>query len=246
LSKNFELLQRVQSEQPLPSSPAGLVKRNELGRKRSPASTLTGEEAFRLVQRLFLQPGPDAPRMVVFSGVDPGDGCSSVCVAAAEALASRVQGSFCLVDADLRTPSLHEYFGLDNQMGLIDAVAQPGPIRNFAQQVDGGNLWVMTSGSEAANVQTLINTEALRSRLADLRAEFDNVLIDAPPSNRYADAVTLGQMADGIVLVLRSNATRREAARNAKGSIAMANVRLLGAVLNGRTYPIPSGLYGKL
>jgi Mrp family chromosome partitioning ATPase len=134
--KNFELLQRAQREQ------------EELARPRSRAplasrtAPFTSEEAVRLVQRLFLVPGPDAPGVVVFAAVDPGDGCSTVCARVAETLTSEVglSGWSCLIDANLRAPALHRYFSLPNRMGLVDAISQPGSVRNFAQQVNGGKL----------------------------------------------------------------------------------------------------------
>jgi len=202
----------------------------------------------RLVHRLFLVPGPEAPRVVLFAGVDRGDGCSTVCVRVAETLASEVgvSGSFCVVDANLRDPSLHDYFGLQNSAGLVEALEQSGPVRSFAQQVDGGRLWVMTAGSRTSNVHGLLGSEALRNRVAELRSEFDNVLVDSPPVNLYADACGLGKLADGVILVLESNATRREAARKAKETLEGAHVKLLGAVLNKRRFPVPDSIYGRV
>jgi len=80
----------------------------------------------------------------------------------------------------------------------------------------------------------------------ELRSEFDYVLVDVPPIIQYADATLLGQLADGIVLILEANSTRRETMRKAKESLEAASLRLLGAVLNKRTFPIPEFLYRKL
>jgi len=82
--------------------------------------------------------------------------------------------------------------------------------------------------------------------LSELRKNFTYVLIDAPPINAYADATLLGRMADGMVMILEANTTRREAARRAKDSLDAAGIRLLGAVLNKRTFPIPERLYSRL
>jgi protein-tyrosine kinase len=246
LSKNFELLQRAQREQEALARPRSRDGAAPLASRA--AAPFTSEEAVRLVQRLFLVPGPDAPRVVVFAGVDPGDGCSTVCVRVAETLTSDVglSGSSCLIDANLRAPALHRYFSLPNRMGLVDAISQPGSVRNFTQQVNGGKLWVMPAGLHTTNVHALLTSESLQERIAELRSEFDNVLIDAPAINPYADACALGKLSDGMILVLQSNATRRESARKAKEMIEVAQVRLLGAVLNKRTFPIPAGIYGKL
>ena len=245
MSKNFELLLRTQKEQEkLP--PSGVASANGV-HPRMDLSVMAGEETVKMVQRVFLIPGPGAPRAVVFSGVEHGDGCSWVCSTAATALMAQALGSVCVVDGNLRRPSLHRYFGVENRVGFSEAVAGPGPIRNFTQQVaGGGDLWVLPSGAAVSDPHTVLHCEGFRARMAELRAEFDNVLIDAPPVNFYADAIALGQLADGIVMVLQSNATRREAARRAKESFEAANVRLLGAVLNKRTFPVPQVFYGKL
>jgi Mrp family chromosome partitioning ATPase len=86
----------------------------------------------------------------------------------------------------------------------------------------------------------------MKTRIDELRGEFDYVLIDSPPLNIYADGVTLGKLADGLVLVLEANSTRREAAARVAENLRAAQVRVVGAVLNKRTFPIPESLYHRL
>jgi Mrp family chromosome partitioning ATPase len=104
----------------------------------------------------------------------------------------------------------------------------------------------MPSGTNGSTAAPALNLDAVRQRIEELRSEFDVVMIDAAPAHLYADAVAFGRFSDGIILVLQSNTTRREAALKAKQSCEIANVRLLGAVLNKRTYPIPQHLYDRL
>jgi capsular exopolysaccharide synthesis family protein len=202
------------------------------------------EEVLKLVQRVFRSTAPDAPRTVVFTGVGHGDGCTWITANAALTLAAQTTASICVVDGNVRTPSLHKFFEIDNRYGLAEATSQAGPVRSFAQQISGSNLWVLTAGNLPANSPAApLSSEGMRIRMAELRAEFDYVLVDSAPANLYADAITLGRLADGIILVLQSNATRRETAMKAKEGLQLANVRLLGAVLNKRTYPIPQNFY---
>jgi Mrp family chromosome partitioning ATPase len=86
----------------------------------------------------------------------------------------------------------------------------------------------------------------MKERIAELRSAFDYVLIDAPPLNSYADAMVFGRLADGVVLVLEANATRREAAVRVTESLKATRIPVLGAVLNKRTFPIPSALYKRI
>jgi len=246
LSRTFEMLQRLEKEQEFGLSPSRValtppVKAEHNGTR---SVRVGDEEVLKLVQRVFRASGPDAPRLVVFSAVGHGDGATWISTSAAMTLAAQSTASICVVDANLRTPSLHNYFDIENRVGWAEAISQPGTMRTFAQQIAGSNLWVIPSGSpESAGS---LSSEGLRSRMADLRAEFDYVLIDAPPANLYADAISLGRLSDGIILVLQSNTTRREAALKAKQSFEAADVRLLGAVLNKRTFPIPQNLYDRL
>jgi Mrp family chromosome partitioning ATPase len=184
--------------------------------------------------------------MVMFAGIDEGNGCSRTCVGIADTLARNISGSVCLVDANLRSPSLPEYFGVSNGLGLADALLEEGSVRSFAKQIRPDNLWLLSCGSLNSDSSSLVKSARLKARLAELRAEFDHVLIDVPPLNKYGDAIGLGQFTDGVVLVLEANSTRREAARKVTESLRVTNIPILAAVLNKRTYPIPEILYQKL
>jgi Mrp family chromosome partitioning ATPase len=86
-------------------------------------------------------------------------------------------------------------------------------------------------------------SEKARRRVAELRSRFDYVLIEAPANSTISSSVILGQLADGAVVVVEANETRREVVRNAVDELSAANVRVLGAVLNNRRFPIPEKLY---
>jgi Mrp family chromosome partitioning ATPase len=105
---------------------------------------------------------------------------------------------------------------------------------------------LLSCGSLAADSTTLINSELMKARVAELRKEFDYVLIDSPPLNIYSDGIVLGQLSDGVVVVLEANSTRREAALRVAEGLRAKRVRVLGAVLNKRTFPIPDSLYHRL
>jgi protein-tyrosine kinase len=246
MSRNYELLLQAKTDQGLlqvSSQPVAAVHKR---RSKPDLAVVTREEEMKLVQSVFLSPGPDAPKVVVFSGFGHGCGCSRICARVSEILAVHVAGSVCVVDANLRTPGLHQYFGVDNKKGLVESISTPGPIRDFAHRLPGGDLWVLTRGFHSLDSHSLLTSEGLRSRIKELRAEFNHVLIDAPPVSLYADASLLGQLADGVILVMEADSTRRETARLSKENLDAAHVRLLGAVWNKRTFPIPEALYHRI
>ncbi len=84
----------------------------------------------------------------------------------------------------------------------------------------------------------------MSARSAELRKEFDFVIVDAPPMTRYGDAIALGRLSDGIVLVLEAESTRRDAALAAAESFRSCGIKIIGAALNKRTFPIPESTAG--
>jgi len=256
MSRNFELLQRIGREQELYATAPELEPVTIMPEQPvvftgpvTPGLAIEGrelEEFTKLVQRVFIVPSGDAPHTVVFAATENGNGCSWVCARVGEVLASQVSGSVCLVDANLRRPSLHSQFSVENHFGLSDALTKAGSIRSFASNLSRPNLWMVSCGSNPEDGQGLLSSERMRLRMSELRAEFDYVLVDVPAMGDANDAVVLGSSADGVVLVLKANASRRESARKAMQELQTASARVLGAVLNQRTFPIPESIYRKL
>jgi len=239
-------LQRTAEEDGLLSEPAVAPLTGNGHRPGFDLQAYAREERMRLLHRLFVLPGLESPRTVLFCGVGAENGSSLVCARTAKALASQVKRSVCMVDANWRYPSLHETLQTYNHCGLSDAVLRLGGIRNVARQMNGGNLWLVTAGMRISEPHALLTSECLQSRLAELKSDFNYILVDGPPVDIYVDAMILGKLVDGVVLVLQANSTRRETARRAKECLESAGVRLLGAVLNRRTFPIPEFLYHKV
>jgi Mrp family chromosome partitioning ATPase len=264
MSKNFELLQRLSNEQemfdtgtelsplPLPQVTSQPLERESEGKpvESQPLQLEMEEkqrdEVMKFVQHVFLMPGAEAPRTVVLTGTEPGNGCSWICCRAAEILASQVRGPICVVDANLRSPGLHQCFGVENHHGLSDALEATESIRNFVRPLGRQNLWLLSCGTNATNSHRLLISDPMRLRLAELRQYFEYVLIDAPPLCLGSDGVVLGRAAEGLVLVLKANSSRREVTRKAVQDLQNAGVRILGAVLNQRTFPIPPAIYNRL
>jgi protein-tyrosine kinase len=259
LSRTFELLHlagRMQeilgswSEQPqtVPSEQAQTLPEME-NLPSTPCLEMEGtvrDEITKLVQTLFLFPEVKGPRRVVLAGTESGSGCTWVCAHAAEVLASQIRASVCVVDCNLRSPRLHQQFGLENHHGLSDALHSSDPVRQYASQLSRTNLWLLSCGSTPENWQTLLASDRMRQRLRELCGAFDYVLIDAPPLGSCNDAVVLGGLSDGVVLVLKANSSRRETARQALQALQGANIPVFGAVLNQRTFPIPDRIYRRL
>jgi Mrp family chromosome partitioning ATPase len=257
MSKNFELMQEALREalRESPDSPestkvvflgAEADRNNRRGSLELDFDAVAQQECFKLVQRIFLGQPPSSFRAIVFAGVDRGNGCSRICVEVARTLAANTSGSVCIVDANFRTPSLPRFLAVPDDRGLANSLLGDGSIRSFAKQLKPSNLWLLSAGTLVPESPSMLNSDRLKLRLQELRREFDYILIDAPALNLYADAVALGGIADGVVVVLQADATRRESALKGLQSLRDAHIRVLGAVLNRRTFPIPDFVYRRL
>src|SRR5260370_10284926 len=132
MSRNFELLQKFGKEQEIchaQETVRGIDEPESVATAplTSPTVPLNIgekelEEVTKLVQRLFLLSGTESPRAVVFVGTEPGNGCSWMCARAAEVLAGQIARPVCLVDSNLRQPSLHEMVALPNHSRLSQAL----------------------------------------------------------------------------------------------------------------------------
>jgi Mrp family chromosome partitioning ATPase len=233
MSRNYVLMREIEQKQALLSNcsiePALTVgKSSSRGFPRPLASDLMAG----LVQRVFLQPQQKPPRLVVFAAVDHGNGCSQIAASVARALTASAPGAVCLVEANFRSPALPRMLGTTNYQGFTDALLQQGSIRSFMKPMGNGRLWLLSSGPVAADSPSLLAAERVRARFVELRAEFDFVIVDAPPLSRYADAIALGQVSDGMVLVLEAGSTRQDTASAAVQYVRAARIQVLGAVLN--------------
>lgn len=246
MSKNIEVLLRAKEATELFGPIVTSQKSSEdpcISLRTDPIGS--AEEA-ELVRKVFVLPAHEVPRVVVFCGVGQTDGAGGICVRAGQNLAHPTGSSVCVVDGNFQSPSLHQYLGLDNLRGLSDAILESGPIRDFVYPLKGINVSVLFGGSHCGKTQALWKRERLRHVIEELRQEFSYVLIYGPPiDQKHIEALLLGQIADGVILILESMVTRREAARTAKENLFAANVNVLGAVLNNYSFSIPETLYKK-
>ena len=245
MSRTIEVLRRVQQDQELfrvPPISKTIPGSGKPANGEVPFPDLDAfarEEILRLVQRLFLATnnGHEGPRQVVFGGIDEADGSNLLCARVARCLAEQVPSQVCVADA--RVPAFNPLFDPTPS----DSSTQPevGTARKHLRRVTD-NLWLSSIDSVGTNGRAPA-LEQVRTWIRDLRGEFAYVLISAPPVGLYGDAALLGQTADGVVLVLEANSTRRVAALKAKQLLDAAKVRFLGIVLNNRTFPIPEKIY---
>jgi Mrp family chromosome partitioning ATPase len=210
-------------------------------------STSVSPEELRLLTQRILQPGVAGRgiRSVLFVALGPEGDSATLSGAAADALARQTTASVCLVDGNLRSPSLHTSFGLTSRRGLSDALLDAPELGSLLTRV-ASNLWLMPGGSRCSDAVPCLTAERIGPLLLELLTSFDYLLVDTSPAGMHGDATVLGPLVDGTVLIVEADATRREAARRTVENLRAMKAPILGAVLMNRTLPIPEAIYRKL
>lgn len=198
-------------------------------------------EISNLVQSVFFPSAIPVSQAIGFCGVDSGASSSWVCARAGEALAEQLSGSVCLVDANFRHPSLHLQFGIENRLGFADAVRDSRPMERLAKRVWGSKLRLITAGTTGDDADELLISANFQERILELRGRYDYLLFDAPPINLHPDVLSIGPATRGLILVIDGDCTRRRETRAAQKTLEVAQIPILGAVLNKRIAPLPAG-----
>jgi hypothetical protein len=227
-------------------TPRGTRQRPQRKLPGSDLTVIAREEELKLVQRVFPPTAHNGPQVVLFSSLDNDAECLSICARTAEILTSRGDGPVCVVDANFHAPSLHRYFCVENLKGLAEAALETVGIENFVQQIGESNLWLMPSGRAMSQLTFSAITDGLRKRMTELRYAFKYVVIQAGALRLETTELLMSRWTDGVVLVVEANSTPRELAKRVKDNLQTAKVKLLGVVLNNRTFPIPESLYRSL
>ena len=139
-----------------------------------------------------------------------------------------------LIDADMRRPSLHHAFGLDQEPGLSDLLCKQAPATHVIRETSVPGLWLMPAGTLPPNPAELLGSNQFRKLLASLArlAHFDWVLLDSPPVMAVTDASLVANVARGVIFVVGAEMTSRHAAQQAVEGLEAAGARFAGAILN--------------
>ncbi len=136
-----------------------------------------------------------------------------------------------LMDGDLRAPSLHRFFDLDNGAGWSGASRQGQPLAQLCRPTRVEGLSLLCAGPKPENIGRLVESPALREMLAQARQEFDHVLLLGPPLLAASDSLLFGGQMGGLLLVARSCQTGRQELGQALELARGARLDLAGVVL---------------
>lgn len=178
----------------------------------------------------FSMPDKDLKTILITSAT-PSEGKSTISSNVAVVFAQEGK-SVLLVDADMRKPTLHHTFRVNNTLGLANVLTRQAVLKEGIQQTNLENLQVMTSGPIPPNPAELLTSQMMAATMETLAQAFDVVIFDAPPILSVTDAQILSNKCDGTILVVNSGTAEKVGVVKAKEALIASQANILGVVLN--------------
>ena len=204
--------------------------------KRRDQSVLTGNapflrESFEMLTAQLSLAAREVPlRSVLITSALPDEGKSVSCVNLAVAAAWAGE-EIVLIDCDGRSPSLHEYFGLSNEIGWSDVVLGRAELEEAVQPTRIAGLSVLTAGSPHDSPLELLRSLEAQNIIDELSNLADLTIVDSPPTLLIADASVLATMTDATILVVACGEAAKSEITRATNTLHQTGARLLGIVL---------------
>lgn len=170
-------------------------------------------------------------KVIMVTSSEPGEGKSTTAGNLALCLAQG-EKKVILVDCDLRKPSLHKKFKISNIVGLSDVMIGKEELVTTMHRYNN-NLVILTSGKIPPNPSEMLSSKAMTTLLDALKKNFDYIILDTPPVQAVTDSQILATKADGAILVVRAERTKKDSVQNAISLLKKVNANIIGTVLNG-------------
>lgn len=232
----------------------GSAKKKLLGAPRTPAPRSTndvivvtkegdspiGELYHSVCTALLFSQAGHPPKCVLVTSAVEGEGKTVTALNVATAFA-QTSNRVLLIDGDMRKPRCHQVLGFVNHSGLADVLTGQQSLEQVIHETPSG-LHFLSAGSESPNPAALIGSASMRELLLKLAESYDRVVVDAPPIMPVSDAVVLSTMADGVLVVVGAQTSKR-LARHACARLRQIGANVFGVVLNRVDAAAPDFFY---
>jgi polysaccharide biosynthesis transport protein len=189
-------------------------------------------EAFHgLRTSVLLSKAKRPPSSLLVTSTRAGEGKTTVAANLALSLA-QLGESVLLIDADLRRPSLHNFFAVESTAGLVDFLTGKSDWRSLLWRAPLPELAVLFCGPVPPNPADLLSSESMPGLIREASKEYKFIVLDSPPLLNLADSRILATLVDGVILVVGSGATPRDLVHRACSSAVDAGSHILGATIN--------------
>ncbi len=201
-------------------------------------------ESYRALRTSLLLTSLGAPpKTILITSALPQEGKTTTSINTATVLAQKGTRVL-LIDADLRRPSIHKTLGMGPRIGLSNVLTGGSTVQQATVRSSVlPNLFILPAGTPPPNPAELLASSQMMDMLAELRDQYDHIIVDTPPTLSVTDAVVLSTRADAVVLVIRSGQTTKPALRRSRDILAQVNARVAGVLLNAVDLDSPDYYY---
>lgn len=270
MSRHLQILRRAKLDAELfartPAAGSGYVRGGN-GRNAVPPGTLPGQEApaepeagdgswkngdgrgqwQQLIHHLFLRRGSGGRLSVGMASATAGEGTSFVAFHLATELARSTAQPTLLLETNVHRPAQAQQHGVDADPGLRHLLLDRNfPLESCLRQTGIEQLWLLPAGSAVNGSSGALDWTRFRQIFGALRERFCGIIADLPPVNLSTDAMIIGPVFDGVVLVVEADLCGREVIQSAAARLRRANPNVMGTILNKRKFFIPAPLYRRL
>jgi hypothetical protein len=195
------------------------------------------EQIRGMVRRVFFNNAGQSAKQVVFSAAETATNVGTICDQVGHALAVETPAAIAIVARNFQAQS--------PQVQTCSGYSKGGELKSLATQI-APNLWRVPEAGLRELYPESSSGRFWLWALARLRTDFEYVVIQGPAAGESSESALLGQLTDGIILVLEAHSTRKATARKLKEMLEGTRSRILGTVLSQRTFPVPEMIYRRL
>lgn len=170
-------------------------------------------------------------KIISITSTKPAEGKSTVIYKLAKSFADNGE-KVILLDCDLRSPSISEIAGINDNVGITNYLTGKVNIqRAINKDREQSNLDMIFTGPVPPNPAEILASNAFKDFVENLSKQYDYVFIDTPPVGLFTDASLVSTISDGVIFVIKSSDTKKEDISLAIENLKKVDAHILGAVL---------------
>lgn len=221
---------------------------NSRRKKKEKEGTLPTQESFNVVEaynslcsNIIFSCRANDSNVIILSSSEAGAGKSTISSRVAESLNNTV-GNVLLMDCDMRRPTVHKKFGLDNKKGLSTILNGMNSLEEVIH-VDDNGFSILTSGPTPPNVAEILASKYMDEIMEKCMGKYNYIIMDTPPINIVNDASIISKYSGGLTFVARSGSTRYNDLKKAETILDIADTKITGVIINAVS--AENAYYGK-
>lgn len=215
---------------------------------KNPSSSLSEALKAARTNLMYTLSDIEGCKTVMVTSAFSAEGKTTTCINLAATLA-QIEAKVLLIDADLRRPRVHTYMGVKNLDGLANHLGGFAPIEAVVRRMEEFNFDYITAGNIPPNPAELLSSKKFGDFIEQVKEKYDYIIIDTPPVNAVADALSVASSVENVVFVCRCGISITKEVEKAVSALEFAHAKILGFITidahnkKTKSYETYSGYY---